>query len=65
MSLRANFGLFLNRLLSTVWTFHFSELAPNIPEDEKVALSELAAALVRLPESSADVRGFIIDKVVP
>jgi hypothetical protein len=36
MSLRANFELFLNRLLSTVWTFHFSELAPNIPEDEKV-----------------------------
>jgi hypothetical protein len=65
LSLKANFELFLNRLLSTVWTFHFSELAPDIPDDEKVALSELAAALVQFPESSADVRDFLIDTVVP
>jgi hypothetical protein len=42
VSLKTNFELFLNRLLSTVWTFHFAELAPHISGDEHISLRELA-----------------------
>jgi hypothetical protein len=62
LSLKINFELFLNRLLSTIWAFNFAELAPTISGD--VSLSELAASVVEAGESSADLREFIIDKVV-
>jgi hypothetical protein len=62
LSLKISFELFLNRVLSTVWKFHFTELAPTI--SGQVYLSELAASIVEPGESSADLREFIIDKVV-
>jgi hypothetical protein len=62
LSLKINFELFLNRLLSTIWAFHFAELAPTISGD--VSLSELASSIQGVGESSADLREFIIDKVV-
>jgi CHAD domain-containing protein len=42
LSLKINFELFLNRLLSTIWAFHFTELAQKISGD--VSLSELASS---------------------
>jgi len=62
LALKINFELFLNRLLSTVWTYHFTELAPTI--SGHVDLSELAASIVGIGESNADLREFIVDKVV-
>jgi hypothetical protein len=62
LSLKINFELFLNQLLSTVWAFHFTELAPKI--SGQVYLSELAASIVETGESSADLREFVIDKIV-
>ena len=62
LSLKITFELFLNRVLSTVWEFHFTELAPTI--SGQVYLSELAASIVETGESSADLREFIIDRVV-
>jgi hypothetical protein len=63
VSLKSNFELFLNRLLSTVWVFHFTELVPTISGD--VTLNELALNFEHASESSNDVRAFIIDKVIP
>ena len=62
LSLKITFELFLNRVLSTVWEFHFTGLAPSITG--QVYLSELAALIVETGESSADLREFIIDRVV-
>jgi hypothetical protein len=65
LSLKANFELFLNRLLSTVWTFHFPELRPTIPGDMSLPLRKLAAEFGPKTESSVDVREFIINRIVP
>ena len=65
VSLKANFELFLNRLLTTVWRFHFTELATTIWSDDRVSLRELAAWFVQVTESGADARDLIIDKTVP
>ncbi len=62
LSLKINFELFLNRLLSTIWAFHFTELAPTISGE--VSLSEIGATVVEAGESPADLREFIIEKVV-
>src|ERR1700734_2551946 len=60
MSLKANFELFLNRLLSTVWTFHFTDLAPTIAVEKPLSLRELATSII---ESNADARAFVIEKI--
>jgi hypothetical protein len=62
--LKTNFELFLNRLLSTIWTFHFVELTSHI-SDQSIPLSELAAEFLQTGESRAGAREFIIDKIVP
>jgi hypothetical protein len=64
VSLKANFELFLNRLLSTVWTFHFPELSPTI-SGPLISLRELAAAFEHTTDSRIDIRDFIIEKIVP
>jgi hypothetical protein len=64
--LKATFELFLYRLLSTVWTFHFTELVPTISGDVHVSLHELAASFEQVTESSVSMPStFIIDKIVP
>lgn len=66
LSLKVNFELFLNRLLSTVWKFHFPKLIPAISRDTPgISLRELATAFVGTTDSSVDVREFIIDRIVP
>jgi len=62
MSLKVNFELFLNRILSTIWAFHFTDLAPTISVDKPLSLRELATSVT---ESNATAREFIIDKIVP
>lgn len=65
ISLKANFELFLNRLLSTVWALRFAELSPTISGRPDISLRDLAAALVDTGGPSFDVREFVIDRIVP
>jgi hypothetical protein len=59
LALKINFELFLNRLLTTVYEFHFTELATKI--DGQVNLKELVQSLPALGGHD-DVRDFIIEK---
>jgi hypothetical protein len=64
LSLKANFELFLNRFLSTIWNFRFTELSTTSLGNEGVSLRELAEWSLQATISATDVREFIIDKVV-
>jgi hypothetical protein len=64
-SLKINFELFLNRLLTTVWSFSFTKLAANVSGKEEVKLRELADSIVSAGESNVDMRDFFIGRIVP
>jgi len=64
LSLKTNFELFLNRLLTTVWTFQFPVLSLTIPRDMSLLVRDLATEFGHTIESTVDVRNFIIDKIV-
>jgi len=61
VSLKSNFELFLNRILSTVWQFHFVELIGSISES---AMRKITRNIKNNGESEHDVQN-IIDEVVP
>ena len=66
VSLKINFELFLDRLLTTVWSFNFAELAAKVSrKEEEVPLHELAESIVRAGESNVDMRDFVIGRIVP
>lgn len=62
VSLKANFELFLNRLLSTIWRFHFPQLSREIPKGKKVSLREFAESSVKIIESRADAQDFVVEQ---
>ena len=64
-SLKINFEQFLNRLLTTVWSFNFTKLAAKVSGREEVKLRELADSIVAAGESSVDMRDFFIGRIVP
>jgi hypothetical protein len=61
VSLKSNFELFLNRMLSTVWVFHFAELAGTI---SNARLRKLAVN-AHPHGKSEDAFLNLIDKIVP
>lgn len=65
VSLKANFELFLNRLLSTMWTFYFADLSHTISAGESVPLRELAESFERVAEPGAGARDLVIDRIIP
>jgi hypothetical protein len=64
VSLKINFELFLNRLLTTVWSFNFAELAAKVPK-QTVNLRDLADSIIHGGESNPDMRDFLIGRIVP
>jgi hypothetical protein len=63
-SLKANFELFLNRLLSIVGRFHFRDAMTTTPRDKRMRFRDLAEAGNSGLDDS-DICEFIISKVVP
>ena len=59
--LKANFELYLNRILTVVWTAHFGTLAPNAPHSRKLSLRDVGAAALQ----GTRARDLVIDTVVP
>jgi hypothetical protein len=66
LSLKANFELFLNRVLSTVLKFQWPNLSSVILRDaHEISVRELAASFAHATDSSGEVQEFIIDRIVP
>jgi hypothetical protein len=63
MALKANFELYLNRLLTTLWTFHFSQLVPTISGHKKISLVELASEVAE-HANEFSAKEFVIDQIV-
>jgi hypothetical protein len=61
IALKADFELYLNRVLTVVWTAHFASLADKAPGKRDVSLRQLAEAAVH---GNAG-RDFVIQMVVP
>jgi hypothetical protein len=61
IALKANFELYLNRVLTVVWTAHFPSLAGNAPGKRDFSLREFAEAAVH----GNGAREFVIQMVVP
>jgi hypothetical protein len=64
VSLKANFELFLNRLLWTMWTFYFADLVHTIPAGESVSLRELAESFEQVAGSGTGARDLVIDRMI-
>lgn len=65
VSLKADFELYLNRVLSAIWTAHFASLANSVPEERRVPLQDVAQAIARHSEAIPAAREFVIEQVVP
>ena len=61
VALKAEFELYLNRMLTVLWTAHFDSLAGKAPGKRDVSLRELAEAAMHGVAS----RDFVIQMVVP
>lgn len=61
VSLKADFELYLNRVLTVLWTAHFDRLAQNAPKRPDVSLRDIADATIQ----GATARDFVIEAVVP
>jgi hypothetical protein len=64
MALKANFELYLNRLLTTLWTFHFSQLVDTIAGDKRISLADLASAVAEHADEFS-AKKFVIEQIVP
>lgn len=60
-ALKAEFELYLNRLLTVIWDEHFPRLATDLKRRSKYTLRDLAGAVIEGKTS----KEFIIEKVVP
>jgi hypothetical protein len=65
VALKANFELYLNRVLSAIWTVSFLALTPKMPAGRDVSLRELAESLLDDGEGEMKARDLIIDRIVP
>src|SRR5262249_12339645 len=65
VGLKANFELFLNRMLSAIWNAHFKELVSRIPKDKSMLLREFAESLLEGDESNGNARELIVDRIIP
>jgi hypothetical protein len=61
IALKADFELYLNRVLTVVWMAHFESLAAKAPARRDVSLRELAEAAIQ----GGSGRDLVIDMVVP
>jgi hypothetical protein len=61
LALKADFELFLNRMLTVVWDAHFERLASERTPKKDVRLKELAASVAR----GVCGRDFVVEAVVP
>ena len=65
VSLKANFELFLNRVLWAVWTSYFRELKSIISANEQLSMRGLADSIAATESIIDDARALIIDRLVP
>jgi hypothetical protein len=65
IALKANFELYLNRVVTTLWNSRFEELATKCPEDVRVSSRDLASLLAEDNDTAAAAKEAILLRLVP